>query len=163
MYYYNDFTNAILKRYGTHLELIDSQPIAFTTTANEKVPPFFTTEVNADTLVFAFNVNFINANVLVRIKSISPQYEWMQNNDPVPQDTPIGAVAGVSSQALPVLPLVMPFFLLANGRLQFQFTNSASNPTAPGAVITTRMLKLVDPLQNSDGTCGWNDGLGWNK
>src|SRR5262245_52272539 len=147
MYYYNDFTNAILKRYGTHLELIDSQPIAFTTTASEKVPPFFTTEVNADVLVFAFNVNFINANVLVRIKSISPQYEWMQNNDPVPQDTPIGAVAGVSSQALPVLPLVMPFFLLANGRLQFQFTNSATGEQESG-IITTRMLKLTEQHHN---------------
>lgn len=134
--------------------------IPFTGTASERVPPIFTTEVNADSLVWAFNVNFDNSDVLIRIKSISPQYEWMSNNDPTPQDTPIGAVAGMSSQALPVLPLVMPFFLLTNGRLQFQFTNSATGMQEDG-VITTRMLKLTEPVQNADGSFGWNYGMPW--
>ena len=151
----------VLDRYRTHIELIDSQPIAFTSTASEKAPLVFTTEVNADCLLWAAGINIVNANALVRIKSISPQYEWMSNNDPVPQDTPIGAVFGVSSQAMPVLPLIMPFFIKSNGRLQMQFTNSASGASGP-AVATWRMLKLVDPLPNADGTKGWDYGYPWN-
>lgn len=159
MYYFNKFSLAILDRYNVHTELIDSLPIAFTGTASERPAPVFTTEVNADCLFFAANVNFSNANVLIRIKSISPQYEWMSNNDPLPQDTPIGAVAGISTQALPVLPLVMPFFIKANGRLQMQFTNSSSNPTT-GGVITWRLLKLTMPVTDSKGT-GWDYGMPW--
>jgi len=159
MYYFNKYTLAILDRYLVHTELIDSLPIAFTGTASEKPAPVFTTEVNADTLIWAGNVNFSNANALVRIKSISPQYEWMSNNDPIPQDTPLGAVFGVSTQALPVLPLVMPFFLKANGRLQMQFTNSAAAATT-GGVVTWRLLKLTMPIKDSLGV-GWDYGMPW--
>lgn len=159
MYYYNKFTLAILDRYLVHTELIDSLPVQFTGVANERPAPVFTTEVNADTLFFGANVNFNNANVLIRIKSISPQYEWMSNNDPLPQDTPIGAVAGVSTQALPILPLVMPFFIKSNGRLQMQFTNSAAAATT-GGVITWRLLKLTMPVVDSKGT-GWDYGMAW--
>ena len=157
MYFYNKYTLAILDRYTTHTELIDSQPVAFTSTANEKAPLVFTTEVEADCLYFAGAINIENANVLVRIKSVSPQYEWMSNNNASPQDTPIGAIFGTSSQVLPVLPLVMPFFVYGNGRLQMQFTNSASNASGP-AVVTWRILKLVGPKQNPDGSTGWTYG-----
>lgn len=157
MYYLNDFTRAILRRYNTHLELIDSFAIGFTGVADEKPAPVFTSEVNADTLYFAASVNFENADALVRIKSVSPQYEWMANNDPSPQDTPISAIAGFSTQALPVLPLIMPFFVKANGRLQHQFTNSTSGPTT-GGIWTWRLLKLVSPISDSLGV-GWDYGM----
>ena len=157
MYYYNKYTLGILDRYTTHTELIDSQPVAFTATADEKAPLVFTTEVNADTLYFAAAINIENPDVLVRIKSVSPQYEWMSNNNASPQDTPIGALFGTSNQVLPVLPLVMPFFVLANGRLQMQFTNSSSDPSG-ACVVTWRLLKLVGPKQNPDGSSGWNYG-----
>lgn len=111
----------------------------------------FTNTVDSDTLFFAVNVNFTNANVLIRIQSISPQYQWMSNQQSTPQDTPIGAVAGLSSQVMPLLPLISPFFVKRQGRLQMQFTNSAAAATT-GGVITWRMLKLVDPI----------DGVGWD-
>ncbi len=158
MYYYNKYVLGILDRYLTHTELIDSQPVAFTSTANEKAPLVFTTETNADTLYFGAAINIENPDVLVRIKSISPSYEWMSNNNASPQDTPIGALFGTSTQVLPVLPLVMPFFVQANGRLQMQFTNSPSDPSGP-AVVTWRLLKLVGPKQNPDGTSGWDYGF----
>ncbi len=152
MYYFNKFTLQILDQYRTHLELIDSVPIGFTGVASQRVAPVYTNEVDADSLYFGANVDFNNAGVLIRIQSMSPQYQWMSNNQGVPQDTPIGAVAGISAQVMPVLPLVMPFFLKANGKLQMTFTNSAAAPTT-GGIITWRVLKLVDPING-----GWDYG-----
>jgi hypothetical protein len=153
MYYFSKYVYQILDCYRTHLELIDSQLIGFTATVSERPAPIYTNEVDADSLFFACNVNFNNANVLIRIQSVSPQYQWMANNNSTPLDTPIGAVAGISSQAMPVLPLIQPFFLKKNGRLQMQFTNSAASPSASTSIITWRLLKLVDPI---DG--GWDYG-----
>ena len=154
MYFFNEYTLKILSKYENHLELIDSIPIGFTGVASQVVAPVYSNEVDADSLIFAFGVDFDNSGVLVRIRSISPQYEWMANNQATPQLTPIGAIAGNSSQVMPVLPLVMPFFLKANGRLEFRFTNAASSPVT-GGVITIRRLKLTLPI---DG--GWNYGQG---
>ena len=154
MYFFNDFTLKILSKYENHLELIDSVPIGFTGVASEVPAPVYSSEVDADSLIFAFGVNFTATGVLVRIRSISPQYEWMANNQNAQQDTPIGAIAGITSQVMPVLPLVMPFFLKANGKLEMRFTNDPSSPVT-GGVITIRRLKLTLPI---DG--GWNYGQG---
>lgn len=153
MYTFNDYVKRILDRYRTHLELIDSIPINFTGTANEKPAPCFTNSVDSDVLYFGGAVNFTNGNVLCRIRSQSPQYEWMTNNTGTPQDTPVGAVFGLSTQNMPILPLIMPFFVNANGRLQMQFTNAATSAVT-GGIVTWRALKLVDPI---DG--GWKYGL----
>lgn len=152
MYYFTKYTERILDQYRTHLELIDSVPIGFTGVASQRPAPVYTSEVDADTLWFAANVDFTNTGVLIRIQSISPQYQWMANNNSTPQDTPINAVAGLSSQVMPVLPLISPFFLKRNGRLQMQFTNAASSPVT-GGIITWRVLKLVDPIES-----GWQYG-----
>jgi hypothetical protein len=154
MFYFNKYTERILDKYKNHIELIDSIAIGFTGAASERLAPIYTSEVNTDTLFFAAAVNFANPDALVRIKAISPQYEWMANNDPTPQDTPINAIAGVSTQALPILPIITPFFVKANGRLQMIFTNSANNPTT-GGVWTWRRLKLIDPIEG-----GWDYSMG---
>lgn len=159
MYFFNEFTLGILKKYENHLELIDSIPVGFTGVASQVQAPIYSNEVDADSLVFAMGVDWAAptssaANVLVRIRSISPQYEWMANNQAIPQLTPISAVAGFADQVMPVLPLVMPFFLKANGRMEFRFTN-ASASAITGGVITLRKLKLTLPI---DG--GWNYGQG---
>lgn len=108
-------------------------------------------------LIFGATVNFSNAGVLVRIKSVSPQYDWMADISPTQQDTPVNAIAGVFSQALPVLPLVQPFFLMKQGKIQMQFTNSATGPIT-GGLWTWRGLRLVNPI---DG--GWNYQLGFTQ
>src|SRR5215471_10970872 len=102
MYFFTKYVYQILDRYQTHLELIDTIPIGFTGTVNERPAPVFTNEVSEDVLYFAATVNFSNAGALIRIRSISPQYEWMANDDSTPQDTPVNALAGVFSQSMPL-------------------------------------------------------------
>lgn len=151
MYFWTKYVYQIADRYRTHMELVDTVPIGFTGVAGQRVAPVFTNENSEDTLYFAAAVNFSNAGVLVRIRSISPQYEWMANDDPTPQDTPVNAIAGVFSQALPVLPLIVPFFLKKQGRLQMQFTNDTAAPIT-GGLLTWRALRLTNPI----------DGFGWD-
>ena len=153
MYTFNKYVERILDKYRSHQELVDAIPINFTGTASEKPPPIVTNSINDDVLYFAGAVNFTNNNVLVRIKSKSPQYEWMANVQAIPQDAPVGSVFGLSTQNMPVLPLIMPFFVKANGLLQMTFTNAATSAVT-GGVVTWRALRLSDPI---DG--GWNYGL----
>lgn len=151
IYFFTKYIYQILDRYRTHLELIDTIPIGFTGAAGERPAAVFTNEVSEDVLYFAAAVNFSNAAVLVRIRSVSPQYEWMADDANPPQDTPVNAIAGVFSQALPILPLIQPFFLKKQGRLQMQFTNSAAGPVT-GGLWTWRALRLTNPI----------DGFGWD-
>lgn len=151
MYFFTKYIYRILDYYRNHFELIDSIPIGFTGTANERIPPVFSNDVSSDALYFAFAVNYTTTGTLVRIKSTSPQYEWMANNDPTPQDTPVESIFGMATQALPNLPLVQPFFVKKDGKIQFNFTNAAAGAVT-GGIITLRALKLVDP----------HDGFGWD-
>jgi len=153
MYTFNKYVERILDKYRIHLELVDTVPIGFDGVASRKPAPVFTSQVSADILLFAAYVDFTASDVLIRVQSRSPQYQWMTNNNNAPQDTPIGALAGITTQVMPVLPLISPFFLEANGQLQMQFTNSATAPVTGGS-ITWRGIKLVDPI---DG--GWQYGM----
>src|SRR5262245_10785902 len=101
MYFFNDYIKFILSFYKNHLELIDSIAIGFTGVASQRVPPVFMNEVSEDTLYFGATLNFSNAGVAVRIKSVSPQYDWMADDSATPVDTPVNAIAGVFSQSLP--------------------------------------------------------------
>ncbi len=157
MFFFTKYIYQILDLYRTHVELIDTVPIGFTGVASERPAPVFTNEVSEDTLYFAAAVSFSNAAALVRIKSISPQYEWMADDAATPQDTPINAIAGVFSQAMPILPLIQPFFLKAQGRLQMQFTNSPAAPTT-GGLWTWRALRLTNPIRGT----GWDYSVGFN-
>lgn len=155
MWWISPYTKHILSKYREHLEFIDSLQTGLTGVASERPAPVTTNEVNVDALYFAAFVNFNNAGVLVRITTISPQYQWMTNQAATPQDTPIHAIAGVFSQVTPILPLIKPFFVKAQGRLLHQFTNAAVSPAARG-IWTWRALKLIDPI---DG--GWDDLKGY--
>jgi hypothetical protein len=156
MYYFTKYIYQIMDQYRGHVILYDTVPIGFTGAASERLAPILTDEISADALFFAAHVNFTNANALVRIRSISPQYDWMANQTAVPQDTPISAIAGVSTQAMPVLPLVQPFFVKAAGRIQMIFTNSAAAPTT-GGTWTWHVLKLLDPIGS-----GWDYNVGYH-
>ena len=160
MYYFTKYTYQILDCYRTHLELIDTVFIGFTGVASEIPPAQYTHAQSEDMLFFAASVDFTATDVGVRIRSISPQYEWMANDDPIPLFSPIGAVAGIATQALPVLPLISPFFVSKNGKLQHSFQNSVATPVTDGQV-TWRMLRLSDPIQQADGSYGWSYKLGF--
>ena|SRR5437867_4197873 len=153
MFWFSKYVYQILDRYRTHLELIDTIPMGFTGQQGERPPPVFSNEISEDALYFAAAVNFNLATPRVRIRSMSPQYEWMADDASTPVDTPINAVAGVFSQALPVLPLIQPFFVKQQGRLQHQFTNAVAPETAiTGGLWTWRVLRLTNPY----------DGFGWD-
>lgn len=139
------------------MPLIDTVPIGFTGVANERPAPVSTNETSEDVLLFGATVNFSNAGVLIRIRSVSPQYEWMADISPTPQDTPVNAIAGVFSQAMPILPLIAPFFLMKQGKLQMQFTNAAAAPIT-GGLLTWRGLRLSNPI---DG--GWSYTMGFSS
>ena len=151
MWFFTNFIYKILNYYQTHLIFFDTIPIGFTGTNSERPAPVFTNEQSEDCLYFGGELSFSNANVLVRIRSVSPQYEWMVNDDPTPQDTPANAVFGVFSQALPIIPWVVPFFVKKQGRLQLQWTNSSSGATT-GGFVTLQGIRLVNPV----------DGKGWD-
>ncbi len=155
MYNFSKYSYQILDRYKSHLVLFDSFAIGFTGTANERLAPIYTDALDSDLLFFAAHVNFANANALVRIQTQSPQYNWMANQTGTPQDTPISAVAGISTQALPMLPLIVPFFVAAQGRLQHIFTNSAASPTT-GGIWTWAIVRLTDPIEG-----GWDYSVGF--
>lgn len=139
------------------MELVDTQDINFAGVASERPPAALTSDVSEDIVIFGFTVDFSNAGVLVRIRSITPNYQWMtRGDDQPPQDTPINAIAGIFSQASPILQLVQPFFLKKQARLEMQFTNSAAAPTT-GGLITARGLRLTNP---HNGT-GWDYDIGF--
>jgi hypothetical protein len=158
MYFFTKYIYWILDHYNTHLELIDTIPMGLTGVASERPAPTFTNEISEDLLYFAAAVNFSNADVRVRIRSISPQYEWMADDASTPIDTPVNAIAGVFSQSMPVLPLVQPFFVKKQGRLQMQFTNAATSPVT-GGLWTWRALRLTNPKSGN----GWDYSLGFGN
>ncbi len=160
MYYFTKYTYKILGYYRTHLLFFDTLSIGFASpaVASERPVPTLTHEVSEDVLYFGGQVSFSIADVLVRIRSISPQYEWMVDTSPTPQDTPVNAVFGVFSQALPIVPWVTPFFVKHQGRLQMQFTNSASAPTT-GGLVSLVGIRLSGPLVGD----GWSYDIGFNS
>ena len=146
MYQFDKQTQAIMDLYGEHLISFDTIPIGFSGTTSERAT-VYSHEVSDDSLWFAFGVDFASTatDVLVRVSSRSPQFDWMTNDDSTPQDTPIGAFAGFTAQVLPMLPIVKPFFLYANGRLAFTFTNSPTSAIT-GGNLTCALVKLLNPL-----------------
>ena len=159
MWFFTKYTLRILDFYQTHLIFYDTIPIGFTGTVNEKPAPSFTNEVSEDVLYFGGELSFSNSGVLVRVSSISPQYQWMVNDDPIPQDTPANAVFGVFSQSLPIIPWVSPYFMKKQGRLQLQWTNSAAAATT-GGFVTLHGLRLTNPIKNPLGGLGWDYNVG---
>jgi len=102
MYYFNNYVYEILKYYRAHIVLEDTISIGFTGVATQRVAPVFSNENSEDALYVAASVDFTAAQAIeaqVRIKSVSPQYEWMANDDDIPIDTPVGALAGIIEMA----------------------------------------------------------------
>jgi hypothetical protein len=157
MFFFTKYVYQILDRYRTHLELIDTIPIGFTGVAGQRVAPVYTNEQSEDALYFAASVDFSPSGALVRIRSVSPQYEWMADDAALPQDTPVAAIAGVSTAVMPILPLIQPFFVQRQGRLQMQFTNSVGAPIT-GGTWTWRALRLTEPING-----GWNYNVGFTS
>jgi hypothetical protein len=160
MYFFTKYIYQILDRYQEHLPLVDTIPINFTGVATQRVPSVFSNSNSDDALYFAASVDLSASQAseaLVRIKSVSPNYEWMANDDDNPQDTPVAAIAGVQGTAMPFIPLIQPFFIQKQGRLQMQFTNATADPVT-GGLWTWHALRLTKPING-----GWSYNLGFTS
>lgn len=137
--YFQGYVDNILKNYSRHQPLLVSVAIGFTGTVNELITTF-TPQIDADALLFGVNVDFSNANVVLKITDTQSGYVWnaLQSNSGTSiAGTPITAIAGIQTQVTPVLPLVCPFFLSRQSKLQFDFKNSASSATTNGTITFT--------------------------
>lgn len=135
--YFSDFVKSILKNYRSYVELDLSAPIGFSGAASQRLT-IYTPQIDSDALLFGAAVDFNNALVLIRVMDVSSGYQWSPQND-----TPIGAIAGLGGQVMPVLDLTCPFFLSRNSKLQMDWTNSAAASTT-GGNITWRGIKLLN-------------------
>ncbi len=146
LYSDNKWVDMVRSCYRWHYELPLSQNIGWNgATASERQPITFP-EVSDDILIYAGGVNFSNANALVRIKATNPNYEWMGNNDATPIETPVHQIFGIATAVMPLIPLIQPFWLGANGTIQATFINSAASLTT-GGTATLRALRLRDKLK----------------
>lgn len=157
MYYITKYVEQILDSYLNFTVMFDTIPIGFVGSPGEKPAPAKSHVISQDALYFAPQVDFQNPKVRVRIQSISPQYNWMANNDPVPVDTPISCVAGFYNQVMPYIPLISPFFVKRQGQFTMQFTNDITTPVV-GGEITWALLRLTNPING-----GWDYEIGFNQ
>lgn len=135
--YFQEFVKAIISQYAKYLPLKLTTSIGFDGTTPSQRLTVFTPQIDADALLFGANVDFSNTGVTVKITDTATGYVW----NPV-SATPIVAIAGVTTQVSPILPLVCPFFLSRQSKLQLDFVNSASSMTT-GGNITWDGLKLI--------------------
>lgn len=144
--YFADYVRNVLGKYRNYLPLYLTCPIGFDgATASQRVT-VFTPAVDADALLFGANVDFSNPLVNLKITDTASGYVWsiiQTISGSTLSGTPITAIAGVTTQALPILPLVVPFFLSRQSKLQLDFQNSATSLTTNGN-ITWVALKLLD-------------------
>lgn len=143
MWIINPITLARLQDFDARLELWDTVPIGFTGVASQEISSVFSNEVDEYTMLFGLAVDFDPGNAKMWVRSISPQYEWNANTrNGTPNFMPISAVAGIEGQVLPVMPLIMPFELYPNGKIEFRFINASSSPIT-GGNLQLRRVKLV--------------------
>ena len=137
--YFQKYVDGILSNYPRHQPLLVSIAIGFPGVASERVT-VFTPQIDADALLFAANVDFSNSNVSLRVTDTQSGDVWnalQSNSGTTISGTPIGAVAGIQTQVMPLLPLVCPFFLSRQSKLQLDFQNSASSMTTGGNITFT--------------------------
>jgi len=142
--FYYEYVQGILKKYAQFKPLWETSAIGFAGVASELATPQ-TPPVDADCLIFGFNVDFSNSGVLVTIKDTSSGYEFMvlqSVGSTQALGTPIVAVAGITTQVTPVLPLICPFWMGRQSRLQYTFRNATSGQIT-GGNITAVGIKLL--------------------
>lgn len=144
--YFTEYVATILKKYKTWQPLYLTTLIGFDgSTASERVT-CFTPQVDSDAIIFGAHTNFSNAQVNVRITDTGSGYVWnilQAATGGTTSGTPVTALAGASTQVSPVLPMVCPYFLSRQSKLQMDFTNSATSVAAATSSITWVGIKLL--------------------
>jgi len=143
--YFADHVKTILTKYKSWQPLYLTTLIGFDgATANERVTAF-TPQVDSDALLFGAHVNFSNTQVNVKITDTGNGYAWnvlQAATGASTSGTPVTAIAGATTQVMPVLALVCPYFLSRQGKLQLDFTNGSSSISPSTSTITWTGLKL---------------------
>lgn len=139
----NAITLARLQEFTDQLERWDSVSIGFTGVASQEVSPVFSNETDEYTMLFGLGVDFTPGDSKIWVRSISPQYEWNANTkNGTPNFMPVSAVCGVQGSIVPIMPLIMPFEIAPNGKIEFRFIN-ASSGAITGGNLQLRLIKLV--------------------
>lgn len=141
---FRDYMAAILAKAKDYRPIELTSAIGFAGVASE-LSTVFTPPVDADVLIVGAHVDFSNSGVTVRIEDTSSGYQWnvlQSTGSTNVQGTPVTALAGVTTQVMPVLGLVIPFFLSRQSKLKMDFRNSAAGPTT-GGLWTWAGLKLL--------------------
>jgi len=143
MWNINAITLGELLKFEGHLERWDTVSIGFTGVASQEVTPVFTNETDEYTMLFGLGVDFDPGDAKVWVRSVSPQYEWNANTkNGTPNFMPLSAVAGVQGSIVPIMPLIMPFEVAPNGKIEFRFINASSGPIT-GGNLQLRFVKLI--------------------
>lgn len=142
--YFEEHIRSILGKYKSWQPLYLTILIGFDgATASQRVT-CFTPQVDSDALIFGAHTNFSNSQVAVKITDTGTGYAWnvlQAATGATTTGTPVTALAGASTQVMPLLPLVCPYFLSRQGKLQMDFVN-ATTPVASTSSITWTGLKL---------------------
>lgn len=146
--YFQDYVKTILAKYKTWVPLYLTTLIGFDgVTASERVT-CYTPQVDADALIMGLHYSPSTqvAGVSVKITDSGSGYAWnvLQSvTGSTSPGTPITALAGIATEVMPVLPLVCPYFLGRQSKLQMDFTNGAT-PAPATASISFIGLKLLN-------------------
>lgn len=133
---FQDYVEGILKKYAQYKSHWLTTAIGFAGVASENAI-VYTPPVDADFMIFGFNVDFSNTGVLVSLQDTSTGYEFMtlqSTGTTALVGTPIVAVAGITTQVMPVLSLICPFWLPRQSKIKYSFRNSASGQTTGGNI-----------------------------
>ena len=133
--YFQALLMRLLDKYNEHWPIFLEKDIPFTAVADEQVDVVLDT-VDYDVILVGASVNFSNSNVLCRISDTAKQYFFNQ------RFMPITSLAGVSSQVSPVLALPAPYLLDRQSRVQIEFQNSASSPSASTSKIVLHGIRV---------------------
>lgn len=133
--YFQALLEALLKRYNEHMPLLLEKDIPFSATASERTTTVFD-PVDYDVILVGLSVNFANSNVLARISDTAKQYFFSLNY------CPITSLAGQSSQVSPVLALPAPYLMDRQSRLQIEWENSVSSPSASTSKVVVHGIRV---------------------
>jgi hypothetical protein len=145
--YFSEYVATILKKYKTWQPLYLTTLIGFDgSTASERTT-CFTPQVDSDAILFGGHTNFSNAQVNLKISDTGSGYVWnvLQGaTSATTSGTPVTAIAGASTQVMPILAMVCPYFLSRQSKLQMDFTNSATSVAGATSSITWVGIKLLN-------------------
>ena len=141
---YSKYAQEIFDKYRGLLPFWNTITIPFAsfTAASAITNTIVMDEVTDDVMILGFTVDFSATRIEFLVKD-NTQYAWCLND----VFTPLAAIAGFSTQVMPVLPMAIEFFLPRNNKIQWQFRNDETSPLTTDQQLTAVGIRLKDPIQ----------------